>query len=183
MSLNTDVLAALRAATAERHTVLDSGLPLSGPAPTLDDYRDHLVMLRDWLAPIVRWLDGFADGPRVPAARLAAIAADLEQMAGVPAPLSSDTWPLDASPAYRWGVCYVVEGSQLGGAVLYKKLAAPLAPHPLAYLKGEGNPGPAWRSFIEALQQQVRSSQDIEEACRGGCAAFDRLIARELPGA
>jgi heme oxygenase len=46
-------------------------------------------------------------------------------------------WPLDASPAWRWGVCYVIEGSQLGGAVLYKRLHERLAPHPLRYLKGD----------------------------------------------
>lgn len=176
--MTTDVLAALRAATAERHAVLDSSLPLSGPAPTLDDYRDHLVMLRDWLGPIVHWLDAFGDGPHVPGARLAAIDSDLRRMARVPAPVPSNAWPADASAAYRWGVCYVVEGSQLGGAVLYKKLAGPLAPHPLDYLKGDGNPGPAWRAFVEQMGAQVHSRQDIEEACRGACSAFDGLIQR-----
>jgi heme oxygenase len=174
--LTSDVLAALRAATSERHARLDASLPLSGPAPTLDDYRAHLLMLRDWLRPIVSWLDGFDDGPRVPAARLAAIEADLSLMDGVPPPAPSAGWPPGASAAYRWGVCYVVEGSQLGGAVLYKNLAEALAPHPLGYLKGEGNPGPAWRAFIQQLGEQVRDLDAIADACSGACAAFDRLI-------
>jgi heme oxygenase len=172
----TDVLTALRAATAERHAVLDSGLPLAGPAPTLADYHSHLLMLRNWLAPVAAWLEGFADGPRIAAARLAAIEADLALIAPLPALAASPAWPADASAAYRWGVCYVVEGSQLGGAVLYKKLATTLAPHPLGYLKGSGNPGPAWRDFIAAITARVTDEDQIAQACDGACAAFDRLI-------
>lgn len=176
--MTDDVLGALRAATAERHTVLDASLPLGGPAPTISDYRDHLVMLRDWLAPIARWLDGFDAGPRVGAQRLPAIEQDLRLLGELPALADSAPWPADASAAYRWGVCYVVEGSQLGGAVLYKKLAGALAPHPLGYLKSEGNPGPLWRAFIDALRSHVQTADDIEEACAGARDAFDRLISR-----
>lgn len=171
----TDVLSAVRAATAARHAMLDSGLPLAGPAPTLQDYRAHLLMLRDWLAPVAAWLDGFAQGPRVPAARLLAIESDLRLMEPVPAMSAGVAWPRDASAAYRWGVCYVVEGAQLGGAVLYKKLAGPLAPHPLGYLKGDGNPGPAWRDFVAMMQAAVMTPAEIEDACRGACAAFDAI--------
>ncbi len=181
---DTDVLAALRAATAARHERLDSGLPLSAPHPSLDDYAAHLRMLRDWLAPLERWLGGFADGPQaeptLPAARrLVLIGADLAEP-GMPevAPLRpAADWPLDASAAYRWGVAYVIEGSQLGGAVLYARLAARLAPHPLRYLRGdEGGPGPRWRAFMLALRARVTSPQELAEACAGACAAFDAIL-------
>lgn len=182
---DTDVLAALRTATASRHERLDSGLPLSAPLPTLDDYAAHLAMVRDWLAPLERWLAGFGDGPQadpaLPAtARLALIQADLAEP-GMPevAPLRpAAAWPADASAAYRWGVAYVIEGSQLGGAVLYGKLIGPLAPHPLRYLRGdEGGPGPRWRAFMQALRARVTSSAEIAEACAGACAAFDAILA------
>ncbi|MFP5390433.1 MAG: biliverdin-producing heme oxygenase, partial [Gammaproteobacteria bacterium] len=166
-----EVLTALRAATARQHAMLDAGLPLAGPHPTLDDYRDHLSMLRGWLAPIVRWLDGFDDGPRIAPTRLATIEADLALIAPLPALSGESPWPGEASTAYRWGVCYVVEGSQLGGAVLYKKLAERLAPHPLAYLKGDGNPGPAWRDFVGMMGDSVRDEADVLEACHGACEA------------
>lgn len=181
---DTDVLAALRTATAARHERLDSGLPLSAPFPTLDDYAVHLCMVRDWLAPLERWLGGFADGPQaepsLPAtARLPAIQADLAEP-GMPevAPLRpAAAWPADAGAAWRWGVAYVIEGSQLGGAVLYGKLAGPLAPHPLRYLHGEeGGPGPRWRAFMQALRARVTSPQEIAEACAGACAAFDAIL-------
>lgn len=172
----TDVLEALRAATAQRHTVLDSNLPLGGPAPTLNDYRDHLLMLRAWLAPMERWLAGFADGPHgVP--RTARIDADLLLIdATMVMPEDTTPWPDDASEAYRWGVSYVVEGSQLGGAVLYKRLAEVLAPHPLGYLKSDAGPGPRWREFVTALKLHVQLPQDVADACQGACDAFDRLL-------
>jgi heme oxygenase len=189
-----DALAALRAATDSRHQLLDSGLPVGAPDASLDDYVAHLTMLRAWLAPLADWLAGFADGPQaalVPdfrldmdawlRARLALIDADLRDAGIDPAALAaapSGPWPAQASPAYRWGVCYVVEGSQLGGAVLYGRLHERLAPHPLRYLKGDGiGPGPRWRLFMQALRAHVLTRPDIEQACLGACDAFDRILA------
>ena len=177
-----DALAALRAATSARHERLDSGLPLSSPAPDVHDYATHLTMVRDWLAPLQGWLDGFADGPQtvLPAlGRLALIDADLNEpgMPPLRAPSHPHAWPQDASAAYRWGVAYVIEGSQLGGKVLYGKLSERLAPHPLRYLRGaEEGPGPRWRAFMLALKEHVKSPDEIADACAGACAAFDSIL-------
>lgn len=177
-----DVLAALRAATSERHERLDSGLPLSGAAPDLSDYAQHLTLVRDWLAPLQAWLAGFDDGPQqvLPAVeRLALIDADLNEpgMPPLSAPAMPHAWPIDASAAYRWGVAYVIEGSQLGGKVLYGKLSERLAPHPLRYLRGaDEGPGPRWRAFMLALKEHVKSPDEIADACAGACAAFDSIL-------
>ncbi|WP_273027732.1 biliverdin-producing heme oxygenase [Massilia timonae] len=183
-----DALAALRAATSARHERLDSGLPLSSPAPDVHDYATHLTMVRDWLAPLQGWLDGFADGPQtvLPAlGRLALIDADLNEpgMPPLRAPSHPHAWPQDASAAYRWGVAYVIEGSQLGGKVLYGKLAERLAPHPLRYLRGaDEGPGPRWRAFMLALKEHVKSPDEIADACAGACAAFDSILALSVVG-
>jgi heme oxygenase len=180
-----DVLTALRQATAQRHAELDSRTPLAAPVPDLRAYHDHLRLLEAWLEPIQRWLEGGGDGdgPYAVLARrdyLTLIRADLAHpvLAGMPAvALPADSyWPPDAGAAYRWGVSYVIEGSQLGGAVLYKRLAERLAPHPLDYLRGEGSPGPRWQQFIAALRDAVTTAPQIEEACRGARQAFDSLI-------
>jgi heme oxygenase len=132
-TLSPDPLAALRAATASRHELLDSNLPIGAPDATLDDYIGHLRMVRAWLAPLHAWLADFDDGPDCACAgRLALIDADLRD-AGAPRAESmtspaAPAWPATASAAWRWGVCYVVEGSQLGGAVLYARLRERLAP-------------------------------------------------------
>ena len=189
-----DVLTALRQATAERHAELDTRTPLAGSAPDLRAYRDHLRLLESWLAPIQAWLDGHADGPQaLPRAdylrsiREDLADASLASLASLPPAPAIDAdgavdaadsaWPSDSDAAYRWGVCYVIEGSQLGGAVLYKRLSERLAPHPLRYLRGAGSPGPRWQQFLAALRGEVTSAQQIEAACRGARQAFDRLIA------
>ncbi|MEM8514889.1 heme oxygenase [Massilia sp. MP_M2] len=183
---NPNPLAALRAATNEQHERLDHGLPLSGPAPDLNDYAAHLTMVRDWLASLQPWLESFADGPQqvlLPVERLALIEADLNEpgMPPLRAPAPAHAWPRDASAAYRWGVCYVVEGSQLGGKVLYGKLAGAMAPHPLRYLKGsDAGPGPRWRAFMLALKEHVTSPDEITDACAGACAAFDSILRLSL---
>jgi heme oxygenase len=179
-----DPLSALRAATATRHAALDAGLPIGAPDASLHDYTAHLALLRTWLAPLHAWLAGFADGPPFEyATRLARIDADLAEaghaLSTTPAGIGTDAvaWPATASLAYRWGVHYVIEGSQLGGAVLYERLRDRLAPHGLRYLKGDdAGPGPRWRVFMQALRASVRTPAEIADACAGACAAFDRIL-------
>lgn len=175
-----DPLTALRAATASRHAALDADLPIGAPDASLHDYTAHLALLRAWLAPLDAWLAGYADGPQVDhAARLAQIDADLADAgcAFPTMPAGGEAWPVSASPAYRWGVHYVIEGSQLGGAVLYGRLRDRLAPHPLRYLKcDDAGPGPRWRAFMQALRAGVRTPAEIADACAGACAAFDRIL-------
>lgn len=178
-----DVLTALRAATAERHAELDTRTPLAADAPDLRAYRDHLHLLAAWLGPLQPALAQHGDGARhgLPARDyLSLIRADLAHpaLAALPPPPALVSAPLPRldDEASRWGVAYVLEGSQLGGAVLYKRLAARLAPHPLAYLRGEGTPGPRWQQFLGALRGAVVTERQIEQACRGARQAFDRLI-------
>ncbi|MWL90459.1 heme oxygenase [Cupriavidus sp. SW-Y-13] len=182
----SDVLASLRAATSEKHAVLDRAMPLAHAAPTLVDYRDHLLILRAWLAPLETWLAGFDDGPQDPARLPQVSRADvLEQdLADTAIPQGGatvdniDVGTLRSEPAYRWGLCYVIEGSQLGGAVIYRNFAERLAPHPLRYLGGGASPGPRWQQFLHALRTHVTTDDDIALAGQGAQRAFDDLLAR-----
>lgn len=176
-----DVLTALRQATARRHAELDARTPLAAGDADLRAYHDHLRLLERWLVSIRAWLARFDDGPGLPD-YLQAIRRDLAHaaLAGMQAPaqgVTAQASPAQSGAAWRWGVCYVVEGSQLGGAVLYKRLAERLAPHPLDYLRGAGSPGPRWREFIDALRGNVTGERQIAEACEGAQWAFDSLIA------
>lgn len=177
----------MRRATAERHARLDQGMPLAAAEPGLADYAAHLSLLHAWLLPLQTWMQGFDDGPQQAgffpdAPYCTLMAQDLAHPALAPFPcadvgaIDNTAWPRHASAAYRWGVCYVVEGSQLGGAVLYKRLAGRLAPHPLHYLRGTGSTGARWKNFMSALHQAVADEEAITQACEGACDAFDRLI-------
>lgn len=178
----SDVLAALREATVQRHAQLDHAMPLAVPAPTLEHYHRHLQLLQAWLAPMHRWQSAFTDGPQDPALwqaddALDRIAADLRHSdVAALARQCRWPWPPQAGAAYRWGVAYVTEGSRLGGAVLHRRLAAHLAPLPLHYL-GAPPPGPRWQRFLAALRSATATPEQRLEACAGARDAFDALLA------
>ncbi len=182
-----DVLDAVRTATRTRHDYVDSHMPLAQTAAGLHHYRDHLGLLRQWLSPLAARLaalpaplDGYAHGMHL---RLAQMDADLAATGGLPAPPEPSTAPPSQPDAFWWGVAYVIEGSQLGAALLHKRLAPALAPFEPAYLRGDAHgPGRAWRRFLADLQDNVHTPQAMDECCRGACWAFDRLIALLPPG-
>ncbi|WP_260854607.1 biliverdin-producing heme oxygenase [Paraburkholderia sp. BCC1884] len=184
------VLNALRVSTAERHELLHEIMPLSVESVALRDYLAHLAILRAWLEPIETWFKGFCDGPQSATLaarmnRLALIDADLshgsidpcDQIGALVSTAADHNWAGAQSAAYRWGVCYVIEGSQLGGAVLYARLKNRLAPHPLGFLDaGREALGPRWQAFVRTMSAEVQTPAMIDEACRGAADAFDRLI-------
>jgi len=177
-------LAAIRKATGGQHTALEHAMPLSRPDATLVDYRDHLLLLKAWLVPIETWLAEFDDGAQSrrtlpPIRRAPLIEADLSEPSMPPAQaMKPIAWrPGRASEAYRWGVTYVLEGSQLGGKVLHNRLGARLAPHPLRYLASSGPAvGARWRTFVAALQTALIDESQTTEACDGASDAFGALI-------
>jgi heme oxygenase len=170
------VLAALRAATRERHRVVDLSMPLSHDDATLADYVDHLQLMRAWLHPLERWLGSRA------IRETALIDADLADAGVSPLRNEADTgrfaWPSNVNDAYRWGVRYVIEGSRLGAAVLYRRSKDRLAPNKLRYLQGGDEASTDhWPDFLRNLRAAVFSPADIADACQGARAGFDALLA------
>lgn len=190
-----DALQALRQATAARHAQLDSGLPIARADVSLADYLQHAQALSAWLQalwPVLQPLQTRAPGFSIaPAGRLSALREDLAH----PGP-ASRPWPRPSATtaqcleqalarhpgqadAVRWGLAYVVEGSQLGGQVLHRSLAPRLAPHPLRYLQGDGaGTGARWKAFMALLRTHVASPTAIAAACDGALAAFQGLQAQ-----
>jgi heme oxygenase len=181
-----DVLAALRAATAERHDSVDRCMPLSRPTLTIDDYIEHLVRMRAWLQPLEQWLEdsaAYTSSCLPPIRQTALIDADLtfalSSVSHQREPsLRPHRWPAQAPAPYRWGARYVIEGSRLGAAVLYRRLSYALRPHPLHYLRGDDGASPSrWPNFQRELRSGIRTSADIAAACKGACDSFDALLA------
>ena len=190
MKAGADALTALREATRERHARLDAGLPIAREGATLQDYVRHARVLAAWLqalGPVVAPIDGGThpwrlDDPE----RLHALRRDLEDASAVGWPAAGpevrdavaralERFPGRAA-AVAWGMAYVVEGSQLGGQWLHRRLSPALAPNPLHYLQGSGAETAArWRHFLARLACAVQSPDDIAAACAGAQAAFDAL--------
>ncbi len=172
---------ALRRATADLHAEVDASVPLGQPKPTLADYRNHLRLLLDWTEALRR-LPVETHRLDVQQAALQRDLLECDHLLDGPAATAAEPTPppskaADASPAYGWGVAYVIEGSQLGGQVLYRRLAEPLAPHSLAYLKGAGpGTGARWTAFLSTLEHQVSTPAAIESACAGAVDAFELLL-------
>ena len=164
----------LRTATRALHEELDLQLPLARPGAGRNDYLNHLRTLQPWLAAVTPLLSrtGWGEG-------LAALAArDLAQ-AGEPVPAPWDLQPHRHAgvPGFDWGVAYVAEGSQLGGQVLYRRLAAALAPLQADYLRGRGDAtGAHWRDFLQALRGALTTPPTTDAACDGAVWAFTTLI-------
>jgi heme oxygenase len=179
-----DVLARLRAATHEQHTRLDAGLSIAAPTAGMDAYRAHLRLLWGWLAPLQQWLDAHEGGPQDPgllarSPRLQWLADDLAEVDAAPTRTSAESVRAPAcSSEFRWGVCYVIEGSQLGGRALLRKLAPRLAPHRPRLLAGGGADvqSTRWHEFLDALRREVRTPSAIAQACAGARFAFDRIL-------
>lgn len=187
-----DVLRPLRAATHELHEQLDRRLPIAredaGPA----DYAAHLRAMRPWLrsvrdalaAPGIRGLDDIAERAE---RRLAALDLDLEDLgaAGGEAPEGASPSGLAQAAAresaFAWGLAYVLEGSQLGGAAMHKRLGPRLAPHPMRYFQPVDAPGglaAQWRDFVAQLGAALADASAVDAARRGAVAGFRSLMPR-----
>ncbi|MGJ7519590.1 biliverdin-producing heme oxygenase [Variovorax sp. LT1P1] len=178
-TLEPDILDALRQATSPLHAQVDQCLPLARPSPSLADYRSHLRVLDAWL----QRLASIENAPPALAAHRVQLVEDLaaceallpaDRVAHAPTPPMRTARP----PAFVWGVSYVLEGSRLGGRVLYRQLAERLAPHPLNYLQGAGEQtGAHWKAFLAQLRAQGFGPAEVRSACDGAVEAFETLLA------
>ena len=180
-----DPRSVLRAATQDRHERLDQSLVVGAAGAGYADYVAYIAALRGWLAPVeeavwnrpwpetllaprrrgkVAWID--AD---LQAARAAAVAVPaLPACTRLPAGLSDD--------AYALGVAYVIEGSQLGGRMMAKRLQRDFPQYSFRYMDGYGAElGAMWKGFIEFLPTRLREAAALDQAVAGARDAFDSL--------
>jgi heme oxygenase len=177
---------ALRLGTRARHGVLEGQLPIARVGADYSDYVQHIQALYGWIKPMndFLWRKSWCGGLQEPvrAAKVALIEHDLHLAARLglrqPAepPICALLPGLTGLDAYAMGVAYVIEGSQLGGAVLAGRLPAGPAEGALSYLLGYGAAtGSMWKQFQNFLNTEVVTPVQISQAVLGGCDAFDSL--------
>lgn len=173
----------LRTATRAAHAALEARLPVSGAAPGLDDYRDHLGFLLGFHEPLETALQNHdAYGDAVPDLsrrfKSASLRADLGQF-DTQHRARGDRVPVPRRTAELMGVLYVIEGATLGARSLLPRLrAAGVVPGPIGtrYLRGYGAQSAAmWRRFCDRLNGL--SASEADEAVEWAHQTFDRLDA------
>jgi heme oxygenase len=168
----------LRARTQEAHQKLDATI---GTLESMPAYRRYLRGQHAFRAPLERALAQLAwpaafDGYR-PLAILPALAADLADLGVIPQ-ITRDDAELSqrlAEPAVLIGTLYVLEGSSLGAALLYRcardlGLDEGFGARHLARQAGNGE---GWRRFLAVMQKQ---RLDPERAVQAANAMFARAL-------
>lgn len=173
---------ALRQATSRLHTEVEGRMPLSAPSVGLADYLQHLEFMRDWVEAFPGWpsddghLDEVARVLNQDMAIADVLLANPQATRGAVVTANADK-SAQASTATAWGFAYVLQGSQLGNQVLYRRWHGALAPHPLGHLRGNGSDtSKHWRQFLSSLAVNVTSARAIDESCAGAVAAFESLL-------
>ncbi|EKQ59196.1 heme oxygenase [Xanthomonas citri pv. malvacearum str. GSPB2388] len=170
---------ALRHATQDAHRLVEAMPLMQALAQGQVDsaaygqiLRRHHALLAGFEARLGNWLttlvgNGWHYRRRVPALRDDLRA--LGQQPDLPAAL-----PASADDAARWGMLYVIEGSQLGGRVIARNLRKqqPALAGALRYFElADGDPA-GWRRFQAALDRRLATPSARDAAIGGAQAMF-----------
>ncbi|NUZ07000.1 biliverdin-producing heme oxygenase [Piscinibacter koreensis] len=181
---STSVIAALRAATAERHAAIERLLRLDA-----DFDRDHYArvvagfdrFVRGWEPLIAAALPGLA-GWLAARSRRAFLQRDMAALgnAAPREPMALPRLHIDSADA-AWGSLYVLEGSALGGQVIARRVGRELGITPAtgaAYFAGWGiETGARWRAFCERLEIEVGPAAEARQRAGAGARdTFDALL-------
>lgn len=188
----------LREATRPQHERLEASVAILRPSADEHSYRRHLERLYGLLLPLER---AIAAVPGLGELGLdferrrksGALAHDLEALGAGAQALSRlprcGFLPELADVPAALGCLYVVEGSSLGGQVLYRELA-PRMPRAMRvasrYLRFYGaETGERWRTFLDALapyEDQRHDSAALVQAAQSTFAVFHSWLADARAG-
>ncbi|GAA4249663.1 biliverdin-producing heme oxygenase [Azospirillum formosense] len=172
---------ALREATRDIHERLDRAevlRPLTSPSITVDEYRDALIALHGFNAPIERALGERALGEG--AERLDLLRADLADL-GVDAdslPVAGALPALDGLPE-RLAARYVLDGSAHGGRAMLPNVTRALgfdATRGARFLASAGiDMAGRWKALLARLESDLDTPESARAACATAVALFAAL--------
>ncbi|WP_113446902.1 biliverdin-producing heme oxygenase [Rhizobium cremeum] len=181
----------LRNGTHATHETLDKRIMSADPFGNLDRYAAFLKVQHALHGRVERLYLDPQLGALLPGLasrrRLDRVCRDVEDITGkLPSPVSEVDEPLDVPTALGW--LYVVEGSNLGAAILLKTATKTLglseaygARHLAGHADGRGL---HWRNFTSALDAIALTPEEDERAVEGARQAFAfvlDLVEREMP--
>lgn len=165
---------ALREATRDIHDRLDRAAvlrPLTSPAITAEEYRDALVALHGFNAPIERALGEGAERLDLLRADLADLGVDADAL-----PVAGSLPALDSLPA-RLAARYVLDGSAHGGRAMLPNVTRALgfdATRGARFLASSGiDMAGRWKALLARLESDL----DAPESARAACATAVVLFA------
>jgi len=179
-----DSLNALRDATKDVHSQLETHLTLNRPNAGRAEYQQWTRAMYGWLSTFEDklWTSPWPDAAEAPLRnrKRAWLVADLKALGetdeSVTALPMADPHLHLQTEAKRFGAAYVLEGSTLGGQVLLRQLGARLAPSEGVYLRGYGGQtGPMWQRFSDALGSALQTPSDLEHAIASARYTFGSL--------
>lgn len=176
-SISHDLLPALRAETASLHRQLDERVSAFSIL-NRDGYIRFLTMHARILPAAEAWLQRQTEFSAIPDAtsrlRAAALSADLLTL-GVQMPQTAGMSFLNENSSVA-GMCYVLEGSRLGGAYLTSKIVANGRDYPLNFLR-HGQERSFWKTFVSWLSTQQSSPSGVERATLSARNMFNAYLA------
>jgi len=180
------VLGVLRARTRALHDQVESGVDLGRALASREGYRQmlegYLSLYRTFEVALtgapaaVRELAMYPQRARVPLLEgdLRALGVSEAEVAAVPA---ATELPDLAKPDAILGALYVIEGSQLGGQVIYREIQDKLQldqQHGAAFFFGDGeNTSRQWKRFLAGLEEQVYDPDAAADAAAGMFRYFE----------
>ena len=174
-SLKWKVRSALRDATGPVHERLHQAQPFAAIADQQLDAAGYTALL----GRIAAFHATVGQQLKVDNRRSQLLARDLEVL-GAPAPKPRD-WSFPESAAARLGLAYVVEGSSLGGKVIYRQLDYLFGRSAAGrqFFRGSASDGPRWQALCRRVESEGQVPCAVGEMIAGATAAFalfERLL-------
>ena len=178
-------LAVIRTRTRPLHAQLESSFDLTASLASIPTYRDLLTRYLSIYKPFEAVL---ADEPVETLeliswpqrSRVSQLERDLAALGG-----QTEVIPVTALPklddlSSLLGALYVVEGSSLGGQIIYRQIQQQLhldATSGAAFFYGDGdNTGSSWKRFTAILEENITEPERAADAAEAMFLAFEQAL-------
>ena len=178
-------LAVIRSRTRPLHAQLESSFDLTASLTSIETYRDLLERYLSIYKPFEAEL---ANQPATTLAliswpersRVAQLERDLAALGGKPEGMPAPALPKLDDLSSLLGALYVVEGSSLGGQIIYRQIQQQLgldAGSGVAFFYGDGDAtGSSWKRFTAILEANITDPNRAADAAEAMFHAFEQAL-------